>query len=194
MRTLDDFCRTEVYVIDTETTGLTGAPRDKVVDIAICRVRLGESSVEEVYSSVVGHDTSEWDSGLKRSWIFENTDMTLEMVNRAPPEEQVIREVTKILADSNVTSFNFSYDFDKFLYRHPWSLRGRFVPFRCIMLASRDVCKLPGMYEEYKWPKLEEAYRLIVKKDPKGGQTHRALGDAVMASEVLVELYRTGNY
>ena len=194
MSTLDDFSKTDVYVIDTETTGLTGAPKDKVVDIAICKVTLGESTAEKVYSSVVGHDTSAWSNELKRSWIFENTDMTLEMVNKAPPEQQVVREVTEILKGRNVTSFNIAYDFDKFLYKHPWSLRDRFVPFRCIMLASRDVCKIPGMYEEYKWPKLEEAYRIIVKKDAAGEQTHRAMGDALMASEVLIELYRTGNY
>ncbi|MCL1905336.1 MAG: 3'-5' exonuclease [Methanomassiliicoccaceae archaeon] len=197
MSTLDQFCRTEVYIIDTETTGLNGAPEDKVVDIAICKVALGENSVENVYSSVVGHDTSKWNEKLKRSWIFENTDMTLEMVNGATPESEVVKKVTEILNGKNVTSFNFSFDFDKFLYRGPWSLRGRIIPFRCIMLASRDVCKLPGLYEEYKWPKLEEAYGMIVKGDPadiKGTQTHRALSDAVMASHVLLELHRTGNY
>ena len=194
MSTLDDFCRTDVYVIDTETTGLTGAPKDKVVDIAICRVTLGESTVKEIYSSVVGHDTSGWSNDLKRSWIFENTDLTLEMVNNAPPEEQVVREVTEILKGSNVTSFNVAYDLDKFLYRPPWSLHGRFIPFKCIMLASRDVCKIPGIYEEYKWPKLEEAYRMIVKKDIAGKQTHRAMGDALMASEVLIALHNKGNY
>jgi DNA polymerase-3 subunit epsilon len=193
MSRLDDFCRTEVFVIDTETTGLDGAPKDKVVDIAICKVLLEEGSIEKIYSSVVGHDTSEWSTELKRSWIFENTDLTLEMVGKAPPEEQVVRDVTGILNGANVTSYNFSYDFNKFLYKRPWSLFGKFIPFRCIMEASKNVCKLPGMYEDYKWPKLEEAYRIIVKKDSEG-QSHRALSDAVMASQVLLELHRTGRY
>ena len=197
MSRLDDFCRTEVYVLDTETTGLDGAPKDVVVDIAICKVVLGDDKVEEVYSSVVGHDTSRWSDALKHSWIFENTDMTLSMVNSAPPEKDVIADVRKILDGKNVTSFNIGFDMDRFLYRDPWSLRGRFVPFRCIMLASRDVCRLPGLYEEYKWPKLEEAYKIIVKGDPAdihGKQSHRALSDAVMASYVLLELHRTENY
>lgn len=197
MSTLDQFCRTEVFVIDTETTGLNGAPDDKVVDIAICRVTLGEDLVENVFSSVVGHDTSRWNEKLKHSWIFENTDLTTEMVENATPESEVVKKVTAILENRNVTSFNFAFDLDKFLYRAPWYLRGKIIPFRCIMLASRDVCKLPGMYEEYKWPKLEEAYSMIVKGDPaniNGMQTHRALSDAVMASYVLLELYKTGNY
>jgi len=197
MSTLDDFCRTEVFVVDTETTGLDGAPRDKIVDIAICKVTLGNNKVEEIYSSVVGHDVSAWNETLRRSWIFENTDLTLEMVADAPPERDVIRDVTGILGGKNVTTFNIAFDLDKFLHRGPWSLKGRFIPFRCIMLASRDVCKLPGLYEEYKWPKLEEAYRMIVSGDPagiSGKQSHRALSDAVMASHVLLELHRTGNY
>ena len=197
MKKLEDFCRTEILVIDTETTGLIGAPKDKVVDIAVCRVVLGEDKVEEVYSSVVGHDTSVWDHELKNSWIFGNTDMTLEMVSDAPPEKKVIEDVRRIIAGKNATSYNFPYDFDKFLYREPWDLYGRFVPFRCIMDASKNVCKLPGLYDDYKWPRLEEAYRMIVDGDPAGmkdKQMHRALSDAVLASHVLLSLHRKGNY
>ena len=196
MSRLDDFCKTEVFVADTETTGLTGSPKDKVVDIALCKVTLGEKSVEKIYSSVVGHDTSGWSTELKNSWIFGNSDLTLEEVSGAPSEADVIRDITKILKGANVTSFNFSYDFDKFLYREPWSLRS-IIPFRCIMLASRDVCKLPGLYGEYKWPKLDEAYKMIVKDDPvgiNGMQTHRAMSDALMASHVLLRLHDTGHY
>jgi len=197
MSKLDDFCKTDVYVVDTETTGLFGAPKDKVVDIAVCKVTLGEDKVENIYSSVVGHDTGKWNDELRRSWIFENTDLTLDMVDKAPPESQVADEVSKILKGANVTSFNFQFDFDKFLYKQPWSLRPDVVPFRCVMLASKDVCRIPGLYEDYKWPKLDEAYRIIVKGDPagiNGVQEHRALSDALMASHILLELHRTGNY
>ena len=197
MSRLDDFYKTEVYVLDTETTGLFGSPKDKVVDIAICKVTLGEDNVETIYSSVVGHDTSNWNDDLKHAWIFDNTDMTLEMVDNAPPESQVINEVKKLLDGKNVTSFNFSYDFNKFLYREPWSFRSKIVPFRCVMMASKDVCKIPGLYEDYKWPRLDEAYSYIVKGDPagiEGIQKHRALSDALMASHILLELDRMGRY
>jgi len=108
---LEDFCKTEVYVVDTETTGLNGSPWDKVVDIAICRVVLGEERVDEVYSSVVGHDTSQWSYEMKHSWIFGNTDLTPEAVGRAPPEKDIALEVSRILSGKNTTSFNFSFDF-----------------------------------------------------------------------------------
>ncbi|MDR0335029.1 MAG: 3'-5' exonuclease [Methanomassiliicoccaceae archaeon] len=197
MSKLDEFCMPEVFVIDTETTGLDGAPKDKVVDIAICRVTLGGDSVDTVYSSIVGHDTSKWNNELRHAWIFENTDLTAEMVRNAPPEADVVRDVSRILSGKNVTSFNYSFDFDKFLYRQPWSLRDIIVPFKCVMIASKDVCRLPGMYEDYKYPRLDQAYSMIVKGDPAGiagKQAHRALSDAVMASYILLELYRTGHY
>ena len=37
---LDELPPDEIYVLDTETTGLEGAPKDLVVDIGICRVSL----------------------------------------------------------------------------------------------------------------------------------------------------------
>ena len=197
MSSLDDFLDQSIYVIDTETTGLDGHPNDVVVDIAICKTDLRKGTVEEVYSSVVGYDISKWDDRRKNAWIFQNTDLTLDAVASAPRVETVVADVRRILKDKNVSTFNTGFDLIKFLYREPWSLRGIIRESRCIMLASRDVCKIPGFYEEYKWPKLEEAYTMLTEGDPAnicGEQTHRALSDAVMASHILIALHKGGNY
>lgn len=197
MRNLDDFLDRSIYVLDTETTGLSGYPEDVVVDIAICKVDPEAGTVDEVYSSVVGYDVSSWNDARKNAWIFQNTDMTLEMVSAAPPAEKVAEDVRRILNGKNVTSFNMGFDMDKFLYHRPWDLKGKIMASRCIMLASADVCKIPGMYENYKWPRLEEAYSIIVDGDPagiEGPQKHRALSDAVMASHILIALYRGRRY
>ena len=77
---LDEIPPDEIYVLDTETTGLSGAPKDLVVDVGICRVSLRRGTVEDVYSSVLGYDVDSWDDYHRNAWIFENTDMTLEMV------------------------------------------------------------------------------------------------------------------
>ena len=196
MSKLDDFLDQSIYVLDTETTGLDGYPDDVVVDIAVCRVDPVKGTVENVYSSVVGHDVSKWSDKMRDAWIFQNTDLTLEQVSKAPPAEKVAADITKILDGKNVTAFNKEFDMNKFLYHRPWNLKGRIRESRCIMLASKNVCKLPGLYD-YKWPRLDEAYSMIVKGDPaciNGDQEHRALSDAVMASYVLIELFRSGNY
>ncbi len=188
----------EIYVLDTETTGLKGAPTDLVVDIAICRVLLKECIVEEVYSSVVGHDVSNWNNYLRNAWIFENTDMTLEMVSQATPFEEVKEKVKEILKGKNVTSYNVKYDMDGFLYKSPWDLKYSFNECKDIMLAAMNVCKIPSLYyDSYKYPKLCEAYDMIVDGDPAGihgTQEHRAFSDTVMASHVMIQMFRDGNY
>ncbi len=197
--TLDDIPPDEIYVIDTETTGLFGAPKDLVVDIGITNVSLRKGTVKDVYSSVLGYEVDEWDDYHRNAWIFQNTDMTLDMVAEAPPALKVIDDVRRILRGKAVTSYNVAYDMGKFLYLDPWCLRGTFSECTDIMLAAKDVCKLPSEYygREYKYPKLDYAYSTIVKGDPagiNGVQDHRALSDARMASYLMIEMFKDGSY
>jgi len=194
---LDDFLDQTIYVLDTETTGLNGYPSDLVVDIAICRVDPKRGTVDNVYSSVVGYKTEDWPEETKNAWIFLNTDLTVDAVSEAPDAKKVAADVANILKGRNVTAFNKDFDLNRFLYHPPWNLHNVIMEADCIMLASKDVCRIEGLYGDYKWPKLEEAYSMIVKGDPadiRGTQTHRALSDAVMASYVLIEMYRNRQY
>lgn len=196
---LQDFVTEDIYVIDTETTGLKGAPKDVVVDIGICKVDLMKGTVEPVYSSVVGYDTSEWNDYRLNAWIFENTDMTVDMVDSAPPHEKVISEVKEIIKGKMVTSYNTEYDMDKFLYLEPWNLKGEFRLCMDIMKAATYVCKVPSPYygRQYHYPKLDFAYSTITEGDPAGiggVQDHRALSDATVASYIMIQMYRDGNY
>jgi DNA polymerase-3 subunit epsilon len=196
---LDDFLVEDVYVLDTETTGLKGAPEDAIVDIGICRVDLEAGTVDTVYSSVVGHDVSLWNEYRRTAWIFENTDLTLEMVASAKPQGEVAAEVRSILSGKNVTSFNTEYDLGRFLYLPPWSLRGVFTECTDIMKAATPVCRLPSQYygREYRYPRLDTAYAMIVEGDPagiNGVQDHRALSDAKVASHIMISLRRRGLY
>lgn len=197
--TLDDVPIDEIYVLDTETTGLKGAPRDLVVDVGICRVSLRKGTVEDAYSSVLGYDVDMWDDYLRNAWIFQNTDMTLEMVADAPPAISVIDDVRRILRRKAVTAYNVRYDMDKFLYQEPWNMKGEFTLCSDIMIAATPVCKVPGMYngQGYRYPKLDVAYSRIVEGDPagiNGKQDHRALSDARMASHLMIAMFRNGDY
>ncbi len=197
--TLDDIPPDEIFVLDTETTGLFGAPKDVVVDVGITKVSLRKGTVEDAYSSVLGYDVDEWDDYRRNAWIFQNTDMTLEMVSEAPNAMKVIEDVRRLLRGKTVTAYNIGYDFGKFLYHEPWNLAGTFKPCPDIMLAAKDVCKLPSQYygREYRYPKLDYAYETIVKGDPAnihGKQDHRALSDARMASYLMIQMFRDGTY
>lgn len=69
-------------------------------------------------------------------------------------------------------------DYDLSTYRQ--------LPRICTMLSSTELCKLPGKYG-YKWPKLEEAYKLLV--DPEGFEgAHDALADVKACWKLLSKL------
>jgi len=64
-------------------------------------------------------------------------------------------------------------------------------PRVCTMLSSKDICRLPGKYRDFKWPKLEEAYRMLV--DPAGfSGAHDALQDVIACWRLLQKLEENG--
>ena len=187
----------EIFVVDTETTGLDGYPKDVIVEIAICKVDTKSKTVEDVYNSIVGHDVKSWDSFRRTAWIFRNTTLKLPMVASAKPEKEVVEEVREFLKDRSVTSFNVSFDFPSFLSSEPWKLDEVVKNIEnCIMERATLVCKIKGSYGNYKWPTLEEAYEMLCKGNPAKikGQTHRALDDTLMASHILLSLIESDNY
>ncbi|MDR0523563.1 MAG: hypothetical protein LBG62_03985 [Candidatus Methanoplasma sp.] len=190
----------EIYVLDTETTGLNGAPADVVVDVGVCAVDVARGTVRDAYSSIVGYDVGEWDRGRREAWIFQNTDLTLEMVAAAPPRHRVDADLRALLRGRSLTTYNIPFDLGKFLYREPWSMRGVFEERADIMKAATEVCKLPSQYYgvRYRFPTLERAYSMAFGDgDPAGiggKQDHRALSDARMASHLMLKMIRDGDY
>lgn len=187
----------EIYVLDTETTGLKGCPYDHVVDIGVASLDTDTGEVDTVFSSIVGYNTDEWDPAHKNAWIFNNTDLTLDQVSDAPSQDVVLSYLRPILQGMPVTAYNTGFDFNKFLYNYPWSFRGIFTELPDIMKAATPICKIPGCFADYKWPKLEVAYKMLCPEDPAdihGKQDHRALSDAVVASYVLKALRGLGAY
>lgn len=46
---------------------------------------------------------------------------------------------------------------------------------KCTMRASKDICRLPGKFKDYKWPKLMEAHEILLGETFEGA--HNALHD-----------------
>lgn len=187
-----------IYVIDTETTGLSGYPDDLVIEIGIAAVDTCLCTVEPAFESLVGYDTESWDDSKKESWIFSHSSLRLKDIENGPKLKDVVNQVRYILAGQNVTSYNIPFDFRKFLDRKPWELK----KFHCvkmpdIMEAAADYFKEPSPFGGYRWPRLERAYRVLCKDDPAGidnKQEHRALSDAIAAGYVLLALHKAGTY
>ena len=186
-----------VFVVDTETTGLCGCDRgDRVVDIGIVEVDTEMGTVMPVYSEVVGYDVSGWSEDQKNAWIFSHSDLTLDMVARAEPLEEIARDVRLILDGNVAASYNEAFDFDKFLFKCPWNVDCALAPD--IMLRAHRLIDGDHLFSDgSSWPKLETAYRGLCPDDPAhldGPQAHRALSDAVVASYVMLALIGRGEY
>jgi len=185
---------TEVFVLDTETTGLSGGPEDLVVEIGISKVDLSTGDVEDIFASFVGWPESTL-MQRKNAWVFKNTDMNFWKVIGAPRALRVIDRVREILCGELVTSYNTEFDLDRFLYRDPWSMKGVFSECNCVMTQTWKA--YPNMGVNGFFPRLQKAYDTLCPDDPSGihgKQSHRALSDANMAANVLYRLYRQGKY
>ena len=181
-----------IYVIDIETTGLDGGPKDHVVEVGIAMVDTVAMTVKGKYSSIVGHDVDAWDGEARDAWVFKNTDLTLERVQKAHPINRpgnVALDIDHMIRDGAVTSYNTDFDFRRFLSRDPWILTLNVWP--CVMQATMR------HLGSKKRVSLEKAYNELCPDDPAGlgGRTmHRAMSDAVMAGHVLLGLIGRGAY
>ena len=147
-----------VLIIDTETTGLEGYPKDRVLEIGIAELT-EDGEVREVYSEQIRYsDIVEFDKnyenrdGSKGIWIYRNSDLRMEdTLNAAKDIGTVAAEVREIVSGREVTSYNVGFDFGKFLYHEPWNLRG-------IVERKIDIMKLASarVYELCEEDSLED--------------------------------------
>ena len=60
----------------------------------------------------------------------------------------------------------------------------------CTMKHTTSICKLPGRYGKYKWPRLEELHEFLFKQSFEGA--HNALVDVQITAKCFFELKRLG--
>lgn len=63
-------------------------------------------------------------------------------------------------------------------------------PF-CTMLGSKNHCKIPGLYKDWKWPKLEEAYKHFFGEELTGA--HKATADLLACQRIHQHLISIGD-
>jgi len=63
------------------------------------------------------------------------------------------------------------------------------IPCFCTMKSTTDLCKLPGKFGKYKWPKLIELHRFLFNEDFSGA--HGALEDVRATRRCYYELMET---
>jgi len=176
----------DVAIIDLETTGLDPI-YDLILEIGIVELNLLTGETRVLFDSVVKELT--FGEEYRNSWIFENSDLTFEVVQNAPLFDDIIPDIQDILTKYSVTAFNKSFDLG-FLkargYKFPTELH-------CIMLSSTNICKIPHRNggTGYKWPKAQEAWDYFFPNSDYI-EKHRAADDAVHEANILFEMINRG--
>lgn len=86
--------------------------------------------------------------------------------------------------------------YDNNVIRHALKLVKRTIPLPerriCTMMMSKDYCRLPPNFPggDWKWPKLEEAYRHVFERELVNA--HSSLADITQSVELYMELKRRG--
>ncbi|MCG3226682.1 MAG: 3'-5' exonuclease [Candidatus Heimdallarchaeota archaeon] len=201
----------DIYVVDIETTGLDGWPKDYVVEIAIMRANVLKQEVEQVYHSVIHHDISTWDESILDSWIFKKGIISVDEIKQAKKDLATVSgEVRKLLSNKFVAAYNNAFDFDKFLKHEPWDIndeknKSKIAP--CIMLTASEYVKLPSKYKKRKIIRQTVAKKYLLNENTECIRNnkdlekelaqygeHRANYDAFYAACILLELYRKNQY
>ena len=201
----------DIYVVDIETTGLTGLPKDLVVEIAIMRANVLKQKITQVYHSIIHYDTSTWDDNLLNSWIFGKGILSVDEIQNAEKDlTTVTEEVYQILAGKFIAAYNNAFDFDKFLRHNPWNINEESSKTKtapCVMLSASEYLRPPGKKYKNRIYKLAHSRRKLLSKNTESiiinkeleekireFEEHRANYDAFYTACILLELYKRKQY
>jgi len=180
----------KLAVIDTETTELTPT-LGKIVEVALVTVDTETGEIRRMFNMLAHPRLSR--AEVERTWIVQSGHISLDEIIKARHNAVVAFGLRHHLGKLPWTSYNVQFDYS-FLKKSPWRLP---PPGQdCIMARATHACEIPtpgplGDEGAYKWPKLSEAYEILVGGEFNG---HRAMDDAIAAAKVMLALIKKGNY
>ncbi len=159
-------------VIDFETTGLSPNYGDRTIEVGAVVVK--NNYILDRFQSLMY-------PGMKiSSFIEDYTGITNKMLSKAPPIQDVIKNLAKFIQKHHLVAHNASFDsrfLDAELSRINKNRQGEFA---CSMLASRRI------YQDAPNHKLETLVRY--KRIKTNGVHHRALADAEMTAHLWMRM------
>ena len=175
----------KILVVDLETTDLKPSKGD-IIEIGAVLLS-ADGTIEKAVDVVVRPTRSV--EAWQNCWTLKNTDLTVEAVLASKPLVKVRDSLQVLLWHYPVTSYNRDFDTGYLKYN---GFKARWCS-ACPMLIASEVMKLPGNYNNYKWPKLQEAWKYffpgVVYKIH-----HRALDDAWCTAQIIQRLKELGYY
>jgi DNA polymerase-3 subunit epsilon len=168
-----------IAIIDFETTGLSPAMGDRATEVAIVLMEDGK---------VTGRFQSLMNAGVRISAFIESfTGISNEMIQDAPPAEEVMAQASRFVGDAPMVAHNASFD------RRFWAAElerlgcdaapaNRHAPYACTMLLSR---RLYPEARSFRLGSLAAFHDLTFS-----GRAHRAMADAEVAAALLARIQR----
>ena len=179
----------KILVIDIETTGFISS-NGHIVEVGIVELDLTTGSRVILFDEVV-HEDGMSQRELDNAWIIQNSDLEINEVDNSCNLESYLPKIQQIIDEhpEGATAYNRGFDFD--------FLEDRGIVFNkklpCPMKVATPICKLPGNYGDYKWPKVEECYKFLFPLS-NYDELHRGADDAMHEAEIVFEFYKWGKY
>jgi DNA polymerase III alpha subunit (gram-positive type) len=182
----------KLLVIDIETTGLE-VKSDAIVEIGAALVDAKTKEIEVVFDKVVKDD--KWNPSLhKNSWVFENSDLNFEDVEKAEPLSKYFDEIQGLLSTYDTVAFNLKFD-EKFLTDRGF----KFNKSKCLMESVKNYVVFENKNGRNVKPSVEEIYNyfLVGENEEVYIEKHRAASDAVDEAKIMlymIDLKADKNY
>ena len=182
----------KLLIFDTETTGLPKS-REPAIN--------GPNNWPHIVSiSWVVFDTETNTILRKHDYIIkpDNWTIPLESIGihgitneiaqaKGVPLYGVIKAFLQEPCDT-IVAHNIQFDLNVILNAILWDLRLEYpiLPKQlCTMVLSLNMCKLPGNFGKYKYPKLKELYFHVFQKMPDEKKLHGSLYDVLILTEII---------
>lgn len=189
-----------ILFIDTETTGL---PNKNLPVIDKSQPNIVQLAF--IFSDANGREMASFSGIITPYWQGEVPERAAAVhgITRAIAEQwgidaQYVIDIFYQYLDLSQCVVAHNLDFDIALIRrafyvlHGTDLDNQFKVklLHDTMELTTPICKMPGNYGKYKWPKLIEAYRFLFNEDFEG--QHDALADVRACKRIYFELKRRG--
>ncbi len=173
----------KILVVDIETTGFYA--NSAIVEIGIVLVDTDTKEIKLMFDNVIKHDRfSKWKH--KKSWIFENTTLSVQDVENANTLESYFDEIQALFDKYKMTAYNKAFDL-RFL-------RGvGFVidDIKCLMKTAYSYSEVLDKNGKIKKPSVEEIYnQFFMSEGDVYYEEHRAGADALDEAKILLHMVK----
>ena len=182
----------KLLIFDTETTGLPQS-RNPAVDgpnnwphlVSISWVVLDSTinKIEKVRNYVI--KPIDWDIPVESTAIHGITHD--EAVRYGSDLSSVITEFMSEERDVMV-AHNIDFDINVLTNAILWDLQLPYPVYPrqlCTMKLTKNICKLPGTFGRYKFPKLKEVYQHVFGIMPDQSRLHSSMYDVMILTEII---------